>query len=618
MKVINFWVDVEDGAGSRYGPGPLRPRTVRVKRPLSKAGEFSFEVLASDPNIGVLAEKRVAVCRYVGAAGAVLEFGGGVIDKIGVKIGQDGLLTFVVSGNDLARELNYRSVGSLALESGGTGVTNGPIQIMGYAPAGWTISGGTTSLPVYAGFDGESVLSALCRVGEHIGEHWRLGSGREIVWLGPVSSFLPAGLRVVQQVNDGVGFEGQTEVAVVLSLEEIRDAAEVMTRIMPRGSGNGGVILTLEAATDAAPAGYTLNKAGNYLKNDAAEAAYGRIEKVLDTKDIGPLSNTSGDIQAAANALLQAAYQHLERYAAPMKAYRIGLWANSMVLPGTMLRVIYRVIVDGTVIYDLDDELIVLGVEHSLDSTGLHTSSVEVGTIDRHPLSDTEVVLGQVQNGRIFAAHQQLSASVDTLTWRDELDDDHSANFRFWLGDEYTSILQAILRFQIRPMRSTTKAAASGGGQTATGGSHLHTTTIPAGTPNFTDIGWYVDGFFVTPISTNGNALLMQAGVQENHLHTINAHLHTLLYGIYEENGTNTVSLADLAITLNGEGDLRGFVTEIGDGWYALDLTSFLVDSVNRPSRENNVVTIATGTAKTGRIEAQLTVRGVIQATKYS
>ena len=88
-------------------------------------------------------------------------------------------------------------------------------------------------------------------------------------------------------------------------------------------------------------------------------------------------------------------------------------------------------------------------------------------------------------------------------------------------------------------------------------------------------------------------------------------------YGIFEESGANTLALVNLIIKLNGGADLNSSVTDIGNGWYALDITDELTDAVFRPSQENNEIAITTATAKTARIEAQLTIRGVVQAVAY-
>ncbi len=234
MEINNFWVDIENASGKKLGKGPLRPAEFHCTKLLSASGEFSFTVSVNDPNLASLAIKRIAFCRYIDKSGAVQTFGGGVIDRIETAIDENGQTTLQVSGNDLTRELTYRSVGALKLESGGEGVTNGPGQIMALAPAGWSITGGATAEKVYAGFDGESVLSALIRVGEHVGEHWRLGSGRQIIWLGTADQFADCGWRAVQHVNDPVSAELSSGVAVITSLQEVHDAAELLTRVIPR------------------------------------------------------------------------------------------------------------------------------------------------------------------------------------------------------------------------------------------------------------------------------------------------------------------------------------------------------------------------------------------------
>lgn len=671
MQVLNFWVDIENSSGTRFGAGPLRALNFRRHKPLSASGTYSFEVSAVDPNISTLIEKRVAICRYISSTGAIAVFGGGVIDKINRSINETGEMIYSVEGNDLTRELTYRSVGALQLRSGSAGVTNGPNQIMALAPSGWTITGGTTITPVYAGFDGDPVLNALVRTGEHIGEHWRLGSGRQVAWLGPASGFAVSGVRAVQHVNDPVAAESLGNLAIITSLEEITDSADLITRVIPRGSGNGNAVVTLAAATDAAPSGYTLSTSGNYLRRDASETAYGQIERVIDFKDLGPLSNTTLDVQNAANMLLQAAWQYLERYGVPGKFYTVGLAVVNQILePGTTVHVVYRSLIDGAVIYDLDDVFNILSVDLELDNTGVYTTAIEISTIDRHPVTDASFLAGQAQTSRILAAHPQLGTSVDNIQWRDEMDKDHASSFRFWLGNEYTTIQRALLRFRIQPLRSTIKSvgtsssttssggsatptsssggsatptSSAGGGQTSSSqGSHQHFTNVPNTTGNV-DVEWYDSGSEIVPVTPSVSGRLLATGVSGNHAHTVNdhthdvsipshthdvsvpAHTHTVtptintVYGIFEETSGNTLALADLVIKLNGGADLASLVEDIGNGWYALDLTSGLVSAIFRPNQENNEVVISTATAdKTARIEAQLTIRGVVQAIAYS
>lgn len=649
MHIQNFWVDIENASGNRMGGGPLRASQFRHTSRLSACGEFSFVISAADPNLSALQEKRVAICKYIDRTGALQTFGGGVIDKIVRSIQKDGSLIITVSGNDLGRELSYRSVGALDLSGvGGAGVTNAPDQVMAYAPAGWSIADGSTVVNVYAGYDGESVLSALIGVGEYIGEHWRLGSGRAIEWIGPVSTFTASGVRAVQHVNDPVGAETIDDIALITGLEEKSDAADLLSRVIPRGSGNGSVTLTLAAVTDAAPSGYTLNTASNYIKRDASESTYGRIERVIDFKNIGPISNTTPDIQAAANMLLQASVEHLRRFGTPQKFYRVQLAKVGQILkPGTTLRTVYRSLIDGVVVYDLDGTYNIVEAERQITAEGIATTSVVISTIDRMPMTDSDYLARQAMSAKVLAAHQQLGASVDTFTYRDEMDNTHGASMRFWLGDEYTSIQRAVLRFQIQPLRSTVKSVAgsstttSSGGEstsgsggssapTSSGGDHAHGVPLYNGTSGQTvrfsggalwvfggDGGSHPQVTLDSPAHTHSVSIPSHTHSTPNHTHDLTPNI-SMTYGIFEASDVNTLALANLVIKLNGGSDLNASVVDISNGWYELDITEQLVDTAFRPLQENNEIAITTAIAKTARIEAQITVRGVVQAVAYS
>jgi len=86
-------------------------------------------------------------------------------------------------------------------------------------------------------------------------------------------------------------------------------------------------------------------------------------------------------------------------------------------------------------------------------------------------------------------------------------------------------------------------------------------------------------------------------------------------YGIYEESSGNTLEKDDLAISVNGGSDLIGDVSDIGNGWYSLDVTDEVLNTNSlRPIYENNYITFATSVELTAQISAQLSVRSIIQA----
>lgn len=662
MQIRNYYVDIEDASGAKVGRGPLRVTDWTQKDVLSASGTFSFTASLSDPNLPALREKRIAICKYFAADGSLQTYGGGVIETIKRVVDEQGVLRLQVSGFDLTRELTYRSVGALDLSGvGGAGVLDAPVRILALAPDTWSLSGGLTAQSVYAAFDGEAVLQALTRIGEHIGEHWRLGTGREIQWLGAASGFAASGVRAVQHVPSVVATETLDTLALITGLEEESDASDVVSRVYPRGSGNGGAVLTLSAVTAAPPSGYTVDASGNCVIASATEAVYGRIERALDFKEIGPVSNTTPDVQAAANMLLQAAVEHLRRHAQPQKFYRLSLGHTSArIQPGTTLHVVYRKVTDGAVLYDLDADFIVLEVERQLTAEGAHTASVLIATIDRLPNSDTDLLVDQIMAGRVVSTHPQLGVSVDTLTFRDEMDNAHGASMRFWIGDEYTSLQRAVLRFRVQPLRSTVKSVAGlsittnagGGGTSASGGSGT-SGSGGSSSPTSSSSGAHYHTVQATPgsgsaLTASGGNLYTGAGTPQtfstqyesaqhshsvtiaNHTHTVPDHTHTIndhtheispeilmVYGIFEESSANTLALANLVIKLNGGTDLRPLVRDINNGWYELDLTGYITDSIFRPVQENNEIEITTAVAKTARIEAQITIRGVVQAVKY-
>ena len=652
--MMKIWVDIENSAGNKLGPGPITtaPGFDQTKR-LDRAGEFACPAPATDSRAALIVKKRVLRCRGI-VNGAVEDLGAGVIDKTSVSAG--GAPVLQVNGGGLERELTYRSVGFLEISDGaGGGVSTALADIMAFAPAGWSIDVvngyATTTNLVYANFAGESVLAALVKLAEHTGEHFRF-DGRKLVWLR--KAFTSSGVRAVQVV-DPVAIESQANLAIITDLNEVEDSFDLLSRIYPFGSGTGEARLTLGPTTKSAPAGYTLDAANNYLKHDSAESTYGRIDRYLSFKDIRPISNTSPDLVSAANALFDAAYEYLSRYATPAKFYSLSVAKlDTEVLPGQTIHVVYRRVVDGFTAIDIDADLYVLETTTRVDTAGVRTVGMVVATVDRWPVSDDEMLAGEMDQGKVFEAFPQMNANAHVVSYSEPMDDAKGAQFDFWLGEEVVTVNQVLLRFKIEPLRSTVKSAASGGGSTQTSeggagtqetaqndggmttsdGSHVHVTYVlgPV-TPNISTIGWYQDGGLVTPVNSADDDYEFHAGVSPAHEHTIPDHTHTvtianhthdvtipshthsMVYGLFEESGANTLAETDLVYKLNGGSDLGAGVISLGSGWYALDITAQACDANFRPVAQANQIVISTATAKTAQIKAQLLVRAVIQAT---
>lgn len=116
-------VDVEDSAGARKGPGPLRGvRNWQVIRRLSRAGEISFEPPARSSRVALLrsdSNPQPVVRAWKVVAGVLTERGAGIVHKLGLNVvpGQEPRLS--ASGPDILHELTKRTVAELVLSADG-------------------------------------------------------------------------------------------------------------------------------------------------------------------------------------------------------------------------------------------------------------------------------------------------------------------------------------------------------------------------------------------------------------------------------------------------------------------------------------------------------------------
>ena len=645
---LNFWVDIEDASGNKIGAGPLRPQRFDEGKPLSKAAEFSFPVSPADPNLGAIEEKLFAICRYLDTDGVEQIFGGGIIDRID-KSYTFSKTNFIISGPNLTGELVYRSVLDLQIGDETGGDDDAPDQIMAFAPSGWSITGGITDQDVYVRFDGQSVLNSLVSVSEAIGEHFRLGSGREIEWIGPYTGFSASGVRAIGGVPIGNDAIDSPEITIIKRLKELTDSHELVTRVYPRGAGTGNAILRLLAVTDAAPAGFTLNASAGYIEKDSSVSTYGNIEREVDFKNISPLSNSSADKNQAANQLMRAAVELLNRWAEPQKFYEIQLAKSEVILePGTTIRVIFKQTINDVDIMDIDDTFNIIDVSNRLSTNGIYTQSIMISTTDTQPMNDNELVVSQLLSARAVSTHAQMNANARWLRTQGAMDDSNDLTVPFWLGAEVVSINSCILRFQINPLRSTTTAAASGGGATsgsggdATSGSggastptstntnpvHTHNLDFVAGVPGHT-MGFLSGSTFGTNPSQPGPGVVRtsnNASASHNHdvsvpnhthstsvhNHSTPNHSHSLTYGIFEESGGNTLGIGDITITING-GSLTNSPASIGGGWFEVDITVDIVDGIFSPDQEDNEIVYSTAVSKTASIITDISLVDVVQ-----
>lgn len=623
-----FWIDVENSSGVKYGDGALiNVAYWKSANILDGVGAFEFEIPASDPRSSIVQPKRIVRC-YTRIQNNIYEIGSGIIDKITPTIESIGSEKIKVTGDNILRELTYRSVGFLNLvDSSGNGVNNAVAQIMSYAPDGWTIDKsigqGETISNVYGSFAGENILNSLVKIASNKGEHFRAGNGRSIIWLG--DDLLPSGIRAIQD-GDPISIEQNDDACIVEKLEQETDTYDICTRIYPYGSGTGDSRLTLISTTIPVPAGYALDKAKNCIINTQAESEYGIIEKYVNFKQIAPVSNTSADLESASNALFEQSIVYLAKHSKAEQFYKLKInKLYKMVYPGQTIRVVFKKVIDGNTVFSIDKDLYILKTTTQIDSSGIKTTDLEVSTVDRYAESDLTNIISDLEQSSIFQTHPQLSANSYVDSFSDVIDSGKPANFNFWLGREVVNIQQCLLRFRIDPLRSTVKtvvgesstssAGGGGGGTSSSGGGNTYTSNSTLlGHQHFIPYGesW-------TYMNTQSHSHSVSIG-SHNHSFSIGSHSHSVTpsvsvtYGVYEESTDKTLSETNLIYKVNNS-DALGRAVSIGDGWYSLDITDLICTEGNyRPKQESNKITISTDVNKTCSITGKLLIRDTIQA----
>ncbi len=480
-----FWIDIEDSSGDKYGQGPIisAPKWQSVLR-LDKAGTFSTSIPAIDSKSSLIQPRRILRC-YTKVKDETVEIGNGIIDKIETSTSRDGVF-LNVSGDDLLRELTHRSVGFLEIDEPTDGKV-GLTYIAAFFPSGWsydTVNGySSTDGDIYAAFAGESCLSALNKISGKLGEHFRLGSGRKVVWLRTDQP--SSNIRAIQPNVTPVGARRNQSVCLIDDLQETKDTYELFTRIYPFGAGNGRDRLDLFWSTLSLPAGYTVNTTLNYIENDTAVDTYGVVERYASYKDIAPISNSAADLEYASNYLASAAFNELSRAIQINRAYNVNVSKlDTIVYPGETIQVVYYTMLNGIPVINIDEDLIVLESTIEITQTGAKTTQLQVSTVDKWPQNDLDLLSGQMQEGKVLEAHPQMSVGYFSEHFGlHSLDSTHNADMSFKFGDEVTKLNRALLWFQTDLFETTATSASGGGGgvNTTEGGGQVAKATEGGG-----------------------------------------------------------------------------------------------------------------------------------------
>lgn len=667
-----IWLDVYAGSTLQEAGPVVQLHSFEARSKLSAAGDWAATAPAGDlRSASLLLAGRTALAYRMTPDG--VEFiGGGQITDVRTRIDANGALTLDVTGVDLLAEMAQVTAGYVESSDGET-------TLRAAMPAGWTIVESDT-LPVWtARYAHDSVLAAWVRATERAGFRFRLApSGSTIRRMQLLNSTPASGVRAYL-VADPVAVEAVDTICLLRNIEEASSVTDIVNRMYVYGAGNWETRLTLALATQwpngAAPGGgytdgagntFTVNLAESRLDCTSSQTAYGVRAAAIQFADIAPLTNSTADMNSAANALLRAACLDMAARAAAQYAYRLEVAGlRSTVLPGDSIYVDAQKWVDGARPINIQRTLTVLDTTLRYRD-GQIEHGLTVATTERMPASDAGAVASAIQGAITMAALPQASTTVDTICASDALDDDALATFRFWLGDEAGRIYQILMRYRVDPLRSTAKAVGGSASGTVDLPDHTHGVTTNNHTHSVTvddhDHGVTVHGMAdptsnglarivymepdnnrftaafgdsndeaattedgggdtVTSASGGGQTVTSASGGATVGTTVDISSALTLDYGIFEESGANTYAYSDLEWTANGDA-----VTEtpsaIGSGWYSLDLTDYVVaaDGV-RPAAAANVVTVAIKTAseagKTCQVTVQIERRFSVQPIAY-
>lgn len=398
---MRFYIDITDSAGNKYGSGPLTSATYwRSTERVDRAGSFEFAFPASDEKANIVQRRRYAICYAILGSGPT-EIGRGIVDMIRYQTGADGNVMVVVSGDDLLRELAWRSVEFLALYSGTNPITHADAvtALLGKMPAGWTRTAAASpgNDDIYYEFAGESCLAAAIKLAELSRCHVWMNTLRNLKF---DTAWPDSGLRAIEApVNPDVT---DANTCFIEDLSWAEDTFDLISRSLPYGGeiiGGSGALTTLADTTKVAPSGYTLDTANKFIKADQAEIDFGRVEGWMKFPDIRANSTGSADKEAASNMLFDLALRELQIRSEPAQYFTLTLaHAPQVVRPFRTIKCLLRRVADNRLVLNVNQDLYIMGATTEVNEQELRTTSLDVATVDRWADNDATLIAEMTRN----------------------------------------------------------------------------------------------------------------------------------------------------------------------------------------------------------------------------
>ena len=569
---MSFRIDVLDSSGNPVGDGPITTAdSVKRRRSLDRVGGVSFSVQGTDPKTVNIATGRQY--RIIHADWGLLGTFYHARQRLGVGADRPRLEVEAYDELiELTRKNGYfrRNFSNVAVDS----VVSSLVSLV----SGWSqgqIETGIGNTTV--SYEGESVFEALDVLRDRWGKHFRL-NGLRTLDFGAFGD--DSGLRLVRAEHAPREIENNSDIALVTNLGIATEGETIINRVIPVGAGAGTTQLTLEHVTSSDPS-YPVQTGTNadgspfyYIEDGTSQTNYDLIERVMERSDIRPLTNSTANLQNAANMLYRAALAYLLKYKDPRTTYRLQVTKldPARLMPGDTVRLVYRGIANQSgqpyKWVDVDADLWVLDIEETYSPGGQQTVGLTVATTADRRTSDGDILASLVRDTKVFKTHVQPNLTHSPVNGLGRLGVGKVATFEIRLQDEVLAVNRVLMRFITRPLRSSVITSAAGsahshvttigasGDHTHTttigaSGDHTHTTTIGASGSHAhsTTIGTSGDHTHTTTIGTSGDHTHSTTiGTSGSHSHsttigTSGSHSHTTTIGSSGSHNHDSITL---------------------------------------------------------------------------
>lgn len=480
---MRIWADVYNSSGVKVAQihSLISANATSV---LDKAGTFDLQC-ALDPDVmSYLVNGNEVVLFAQEDDELPFQWTRGKIVKPRVQETADNV-SISISGRDQINELNFRTVGLGRSYSAQT--VQAIMSDLAELVPGWTASVETASASLLqtARFDGSKVLRAISESLKQLGLHFRLSETSrrlEIGAFGDAATTTNGQAIWAMQAPSSFGRElySNDNVLIIDSISVTEDSDPLVNWAIAVGAGTGTAATTLKDTSYE-----ILNASDNTIYRVGTVPTYpiyishndfGIDEYYIDAsngdelrqdtlsfKTIGPIANSALAKQLASDALADACMESLARTRIALTSYTLSVRKMRVnVKPGELIHVQYKGMVPtigGNLTYiDVDEDLWVMSVQHSGSDSGF-THTLQVSTIDRHVMDDTDIMVEVLDRTEV----QNVSIQTTVFLFQDSDSDviqggftassaHKNAEFSFNVDEMLTDVISAKLRVITKPL----------------------------------------------------------------------------------------------------------------------------------------------------------------------